>query len=83
MNGLARCLKEQGQIDEAIKIWQQMLEKFPGVNAGTYGLADAYLEKKQFAKAAELYEQIVKENPADAEIRKKLDLAKSQASKAG
>ena len=39
-------------------------------------------EKKQFAKAAELYEQIAKENPADAEIRQKLDLAKSQASKA-
>src|SRR5262249_42263660 len=45
MNGLARVLYAQGDVDGAIKIWEEMVEKLPGPNAGTAGLADAYMEK--------------------------------------
>jgi len=42
-----------------------MVKEVPGVHAGTYGLAGAYMEKKEFAKAIPLYEQIVKAYPTD------------------
>ena len=35
MNGLARCLKEEGKVDEAIALWEKMDKKYPGPNAAT------------------------------------------------
>jgi tetratricopeptide (TPR) repeat protein len=77
MNGLARVLKAQDDLDGAIKIWQEMVETIPGPHAGTYGLADAYLEKGEFAKAVPLLEQLAKSKPTDTEIQEKLAKAKT------
>jgi predicted Zn-dependent protease len=72
-------LKADGDVDGAIKLWQQMLEKFPGPNAGTFGLADAFMEKGEFQKAVPLWEQLTKANPNDQEIKDKLARAKEGA----
>ncbi len=79
MNGLARVLKTQGDLDGAMKIWQEMVDKIPGPHAGTAGLADAYMEKTEYAKAIPLLEQIVKADPKDSDAKKKLDRAKNAA----
>ena len=79
MNGLARCLNAQGDTDGAIKIWQEMVAKIPGVHAGTSGLADAYLEKEEFQKAVRLLEQLAKAEPTNEEIKQKLARAKAGA----
>ena len=72
MNGLARVLYAKGDVDGAMKIWQEMVEKFPGPHAGVSGLADAYLEKEEFKKAVPLLEKLAKANPGDKQIKEKL-----------
>jgi tetratricopeptide (TPR) repeat protein len=79
MNGLARVYKAEGKDDEAVKLWQQMMDKFPGPHAGTYGLADTYLEKHDFAKALPLLEQLARANPDDPELKAKLARAAASA----
>ena len=79
MNGLARVLKAQGDLDGAIKIWQQMVEKIPGPHAGTAGLADAYMEKSEYAKAIPFLEQLAKADPKDPDTKKKLARAREAA----
>ncbi|HEV3415553.1 MAG TPA: tetratricopeptide repeat protein, partial [Pirellulales bacterium] len=81
INGLARVLKAQGDDAGAIKLWEQMLEKFPGPNAATSGLADAYFEKGEFKKAVPLLEQLLKASPNDQEIRDKLEQARKGSNK--
>jgi cytochrome c-type biogenesis protein CcmH/NrfG len=56
-----------------------MIEKFPSPNAGTFGLADAYMEKQEFKKAVPLWESLAKANPADQQIKQKLARAKEGA----
>lgn len=75
MNGLAHCLKAEGKTDEAIALWLQMIDKFPGPNAGTAGLAMTYFERKQFDKAAPLLEQLAKADPSNPEWKEMLDQA--------
>jgi cytochrome c-type biogenesis protein CcmH/NrfG len=58
-----------------------MVQKFPGVNAATYGLAAAYMTKHEYDKAVPLYEQIVAANPNDADAKAKLEEAKKDAAK--
>jgi pentatricopeptide repeat protein len=81
MNGLARAFSAEGNTDRAIKIWQQMVEKFPGPHAGTVGLANAYFEKKEFKKAIPLFEQLAKAYPDDEEVKQKLAQAQAAAAK--
>lgn len=79
LNGMARVLKAEGKLNEAIKVWQHMLKVSPGPNAGTYGLADAYLEQERYKEAVPLLEQLVKSQPNDARLKEKLDMAKEKA----
>jgi tetratricopeptide (TPR) repeat protein len=81
INGLARVLKAEGDDAGAIKLWEQMLKKFPGPNAATAGLADAYLEKDDFKKAIPLLEQLLKAEPNDQEIKAKLERARKGGEK--
>jgi predicted Zn-dependent protease len=78
MNGLARVLYAKGDVEGAIKIWKQMVEKIPGVHAGMVGLADAYLEKGAYDKAVPLLEQWAASDPQDAAIQNKLKLARDK-----
>ena len=79
MNGLARVMKIEGNTDEAIKVWQQMIDRFPGPHAGTFGLADTYFERKEYVKAVPLLEQLAKANPSDDQIKTKLEQAREGA----
>jgi predicted Zn-dependent protease len=47
------------------------------VNAATYGLAEAYLEKGQYAKSVELYERLVKDQPQNLELQEALARARN------
>ena len=76
MNGLARCLKASGKVDEAVKLWERMAKLYPGPNAAAVGLATTYLERKEYAKAAKHYEELVASAPDDANFRRGLESAK-------
>lgn len=77
INGLAICLKSEGKADEAMKLWQQMVDKYPGPNAGTYGLAMAYVERKDYPKALPLLEQLAKSDPSDQQVQQALKQARA------
>lgn len=76
MNGLARCLKAEGKVDEAIATWEKMYEIAPGPNAGAWGLAETYFEKKDYAKAAKYYEVLAKADPKDENLKQRLEEAR-------
>lgn len=78
LNGLARCQMAEGNLDDAIATWEKM-DKLPGldsVHAGTFGLAEAYLAKKDYAKATVQLEKLVQDDPDNAELKQKLTEAK-------
>jgi pentatricopeptide repeat protein len=81
LNGLASVYSAQGETEQAIKIWQKMVDKIPGPHAGTAGLADAYFEKKEYKKAVPLFEQLAKANPNDEDVKHKLELARTSEAK--
>ena len=76
---MARCLKAEGEVDEAVALWEKMVEQYPGPNAGTWGLAQTYLEQKQYDKAVRYFEQLVKASPDDASLKQKLQQARAGA----
>lgn len=78
MNGLAICLKARGDVDEAIAVWKRGLEIAPQPNALMSGLARTYLERKQYAEALPLLEQLVAANPADQKLQGQLKLAQKK-----
>jgi tetratricopeptide (TPR) repeat protein len=75
MNGLARCLKASGKVDEAVELWQRMAKLYPGPNAAAVGLATTYLERKQYANAAEHFKELVKANPDNGVFQRGLNNA--------
>ncbi len=77
LNGLARVYSAQGETEQAIQLWQKMVDKIPGPNAGTVGLANAYFGKKEYKKAVPLFEQLAKAYPNDQDVKHKLDLARA------
>ncbi|HUE17777.1 MAG TPA: tetratricopeptide repeat protein, partial [Planctomycetaceae bacterium] len=77
LNGLARVYSAQGETEQAVKVWQKMVDKLPGPHAGTVGLANAYFEKKEFKKAVPLLERLAKAYPNDADVKHKLELARA------
>lgn len=81
MNGLGRALYDQDQIDRAVEIWQKMVDEIPGPHAGTLNLADVWLEREQYAKAIPLLEQLAQANPADQQLKNKLELARAAQAK--
>ena len=62
-NGLARCLKIEGKTDEAIKLWKEVDEATDGVDAGTVGLAETYLELGNHKTAHEYFLILTKAHP--------------------
>jgi predicted Zn-dependent protease len=82
MNGIAQIDRQRGQINDAIQMWRMMQEKYPGVNAATYGLADAYMSIKEYDKAVLMYRQIYIADPTDEEAKAKLDEAKEKLNEA-
>jgi tetratricopeptide (TPR) repeat protein len=76
MNGLARCLVAEGKTDEAIALWESVAKKTPGVSAATAGLAWAYFERKDYAKATPYLEQLLKAQPDDQRVKDALKVAR-------
>jgi cytochrome c-type biogenesis protein CcmH/NrfG len=81
MNGLARCLKSEGKVAEAVALWEKMYKLYPGPNAAAVGLAQTYVEQKEYAKALPYFEELVKAMPDNEEFNKGLEAAKQGADK--
>src|SRR5262249_46172964 len=81
MNGLARCLKDEGHVEQAIEVWEKSYEKYPGPNAAAAGLAMTYAERKEYGKALKFYEELVKAQPDNAEFKNGLEEARKRAQK--
>jgi len=75
MNGLARCLKNEGRIGEAIAVWRGMSQLYPGVNYGTPGLAWTYYELGDYSQAAVYFAQLVRRYPYDSRVIDALNIA--------
>jgi tetratricopeptide (TPR) repeat protein len=58
-----------GQIDEAIRVWEQLLESQSENVHMLNLLAGAYADKEMYDKALLMYERSLKTNPAQKEIR--------------
>ncbi len=56
-----------------------MCKQNPGPNAGTVGLATTYVERKEYAKAIPLYEELAKADPSNEEFKKGLADAQAAA----
>ncbi|HVU88232.1 MAG TPA: tetratricopeptide repeat protein [Pirellulales bacterium] len=79
MNGLARSLKAEGDLDGAIKIWQQMVDKVPPPHDGPMFLADAYMEKEEYGKAVPFLEKLAAAEPTNKQLQDKLGRARELA----
>src|SRR3954469_8634183 len=79
MNGLAMILKRQNKTDQAIELWKKLDETAAAgeTNAGTMGLARAYLDQKQYDKALPYYERLAKSLPNDSMVQKGLQEART------
>ena len=74
-------MKDEGDVDEAIKVWEKMYKKYPGPNAAAVGLAMTYSERKQYDKAIKFYKELVKAQPDNAEFKNGLEEARKAAQK--
>ncbi|MDJ0734990.1 MAG: tetratricopeptide repeat protein [Nostocaceae cyanobacterium] len=59
----AREIYHQGKIDNAINVYEQVLETNPNHFSALFELAEAYLEFQEFPKAIELYTRAYKIEP--------------------
>lgn len=75
LNGLGHCLKTEGRVGEAIAVWQGMSDRYPGVNAGTPGLAWAYYEIKDYGQAAVQLSRLLRRYPNDSRLAEALNVA--------
>jgi tetratricopeptide (TPR) repeat protein len=75
LNGLARCLKSEGRIGDAIAVWQGMSRRYPGVNYGTPGLAWTYYELGDYNQAAVYLARLVRRYPYDSRVIDALNVA--------
>ena len=78
--GLAGTLYEQGKYDEAIAEYGRAAEAANNVSAEEaaalfHNVGDAFMKKKDYAKAAESFKQSLRLNPTDDETRYNLALA--------
>lgn len=78
MNGMARVLSAQGDVDGAMRIWQEMVEKIPGVHAGTVGLANAHMQRSEYAEAIPLLEQLTASDPKNEQYQSMLRRAREE-----
>ncbi|QDU91112.1 Cellulose synthase operon protein C precursor [Pirellulimonas nuda] len=79
MNGLARCLYADDQLDEAVALWLKMHAKAPAGSAASVGLAGAYMEQGEPAKAVPYYRELVKAVPDSQAFRDGLKAAQAAA----
>jgi biofilm PGA synthesis protein PgaA len=64
-----------GKADEAIRLFEDLPSSFPRRAYLLRNMAKAYYEKKEFLKAAALYEEVIGQTPLDQEAQKGLVLS--------
>ncbi len=82
MNGLAQILNREGKTEEAVELWKKLdaiAAQSNTTNAGTYSLAQLYLDQKKYAEAAPLFARLAKEMPDDPKVKKGLEESQSKA----
>ena len=64
-----------GRIDEATRLFKALPKSFPKRPYLLRNMAKAYYDKKEFLKAASLYQDVIKQTPFDEEAQKGLVLS--------
>ncbi len=80
MNGLAQCLVAQEELEEAIEVWERSYKLSPGPNAAALGLAQAYMELGEPAKAIPFYKVLSEADPQNQSYKQALKAARSEIS---
>ena len=75
LNGLAQSLKDEGRVGDAITVWQDMSQRYPGVNIGTPRLAWTYYEIQDYGQAAVHFARLINRHPYDSQIADALNIA--------
>lgn len=75
LNGLAHCLKSEGRVGEAIAVWRQVSQRYPGFNEAVPGLAWAYYELRDYRQAALYFARLIKRHPYDSRVIDALNVA--------
>lgn len=75
LNGRALCLKAEGRVGEAIGVWQEMSQLYPGVNIGTPDLAWTYYEIQDYSQAAVHFARLIRQHPYDSRLADALNVA--------
>jgi len=77
LNGLGWLAHGQGNIDEAIQWWEKAVTASNGVaTASLSGLAQVYMERKEYDKAAKYYQMWLDAEPQDKQAKDGLEKAK-------
>lgn len=72
LSGLGVILKNEGDIDGAVAVWERIAENTEGPNDATANLADVAMERKQYDKALEYHKKMLEWNPECEIIREKI-----------
>jgi tetratricopeptide (TPR) repeat protein len=75
LDGFALSLKNEGNVQEAIRVWQEMSARYPGVNIGTPGLAWTYYEIQDYGQAAVQFARLIRRHPYDSRLAEALNVA--------
>ena len=81
LTGLAVILREEGNLDQAVAIWERIAENSEGPNDATVNLADYYLERKEFEKAAKCYRKLIEWYPNQDDFKHGLERAEAELAK--
>lgn len=65
LNLLGAIKLDQGQVDEAAKLFEKTLEKDPAFYPAKFNLAEIPFQAKEYDKAREMFEKLLAENPSD------------------
>lgn len=75
LNGRASCLHREGKTAEAIAVWRQVAELYPGVSDASRGLAFTYLNLQDYRRAAFYLVPMARKYPHNSRVIEALSLA--------
>jgi TolA-binding protein len=75
LNGRASCLRREGKTDQAIAVWRQVVELYPGVSEASWGLASTYLNLQDYRQAAIYLVPLAKRYPHNSQVLQALNIA--------
>jgi Flp pilus assembly protein TadD len=75
LNGRASCLRSEGKIAEAVAVWRQVADLYPGVSDASQGLAFTYLNLQDYRRAAFYLVPLAQKYPHNSQVIEALGVA--------